>query len=263
MTLLFQNITPSKGVLSLVGHVAELYSTSRDVAKLWGNACKPRQGYLFELHRISKARFKLNLRKESLASKLANGDSKGFWKLIKGDSNVRVPLPTSVEGVTGEANIANLMRTHYKDVFNTADEGCRAANYAVCNDVQRIFRFLMMNYLPLLIIWTSISHVALMEYMHLKFGSYVLAALLSPCMSSVFTNCSLPDSMIANVLVPVIKSKTGRIMPKDNYRPIALASVVSKVAESVIYNRISVYLDTCPNQFGFKRNHSTDQCILK
>ena len=68
--------------------------------------------------------------------------------------------------------------------------------------------------------------------------------------------------MIANVLVPVIKSKTGRIMSKDNYRPIALASVVSKVAEIVIYNRISVHLDTCPNQFGFKRNHSTDQCIL-
>ena len=30
-------------------YVAELHSTSRDVAKLWGNACKPRQGYLFEL----------------------------------------------------------------------------------------------------------------------------------------------------------------------------------------------------------------------
>ena len=41
-------------------------------------------------------------------------------------------------------------------------------------------------------------------------------------------------------------------MSKDNYRPISLASVVSKVVEIVIYNRISVYLDTCPNQFGFK-----------
>ena len=50
-------------------------------------------------------------------------------------------------------------------------------------------------------------------------------------------------------------------MTKNNYRPIALASVVTKVAEIVIYNRISVYLDTCPNQFGFKRNHSTDQYI--
>ena len=67
--------------------------------------------------------------------------------------------------------------------------------------------------------------------------------------------------MIHNVLVPVIKSKTGRIMSKDNYRPIALASIVSKVSESIILNRICCYLDTCPNQFGFKRNHGTDQCI--
>ena len=51
-------------------------------------------------------------------------------------------------------------------------------------------------------------------------------------------------------------------MSKDNYRPIALASVVSNVDEILIYNRISVYLDTCPNKFGFKRNHSTVQCIL-
>ena len=74
-------------------YVAELYSTFRDVVKLWGNAGKPRQGYLFELRRTSKARFKFalryikrneaSLRKELLASKLADGDSKGFWKLIK------------------------------------------------------------------------------------------------------------------------------------------------------------------------------------
>ena len=106
-----------------------------------------------------------SLRKEPLASKLADGDSKGFLKQIKGDSNGRVPLPTSVEGVTGEANIANLWRTHYKYVFNTTDEGCRAANYAVLMMRIWIFRFFMMNYLPLWIIWTSICHVALMESM--------------------------------------------------------------------------------------------------
>ena len=193
---------------------------------------------------------------------MADGDSKGFWKQIKGDSNVRVPLPTSVEGVTGEANIANLWRTHYKYVFNTTDEGCRAANYAVCNDA----------YMDIQVLYDELSSA--INYMdinkscgldgvyaeHLKFGSYLLTDLLSQCMSCFFTRGSLPDSMIANVLVPVIKSKTGHIMSKDNYRPIALASVVSKVAEIVIYNRISGYLDTCPNQFGFKRNHSTDQC---
>ena len=174
-----------------------------------------------------------------------------------------MPLPTSVEGVTGEANIANLWRTHYKDVFNTADEGCRAANYAVCNDM---YTDIQVSYdeLSSAIDYLDINKSCGLDGIyaeHLKFGSYLLADILSQCISSFFTHGSLPDSMIANVLVPVIKSKTGRIMSKDNYRPIALASVVSKVAEIVIYNRISVYLDTCPNQFGFKRNHSTAQCI--
>ena len=72
-----------------ISTVVDLYSTSRDVAKLWGNAGIPRQGYLFELHRTTKARFQFalryeaSMRKEALASKLTNGDSKSFWKLIK------------------------------------------------------------------------------------------------------------------------------------------------------------------------------------
>ena len=63
------------------------------------------------------------------------------------------------------------------------------------------------------------------------------------------------------ILIPVIKSKTGRIMSKDNYRPIALASIVSKVTELIILNRISLFLETCHNQFGFINKHGTDQCI--
>ena len=66
MTLLFKNITLPRVKGSVKpgwsDYVAELYSTSRDVAKLWGNAGKPGQGYLFELHRTSKARFKFALR---------------------------------------------------------------------------------------------------------------------------------------------------------------------------------------------------------
>ena len=61
----------------------------------------------------------------------------------------------------------------------------------------------------------------------------------------------LPDSMLAVVLVPIIKDKTGRIDRIDNYRPIALASAVSKV-DYYILDRISHFLETWPNQFGFK-----------
>ena len=63
------------------------------------------------------------------------------------------------------------------------------------------------------------------------------------------------------VLVPIVKDKTGQISSKDNYRPIALASVMSKLIERIILERIETCLLTSSNQFGFKSNHGTDLCI--
>ena len=71
----------------------------------------------------------------------------------------------------------------------------------------------------------------------------------------------LPSSLMSVVLIPIIKNKCGNINSKDNYRPIALASIISKLVEVIILNRIENVLNTNDNQFGFKKNHSTDHCI--
>ena len=63
------------------------------------------------------------------------------------------------------------------------------------------------------------------------------------------------------ILVPIVKNKCGNINSKDNYRPIALASTVSKLLEKIILYRIEHCLITNANQFGFKKGHGTDQCI--
>ena len=47
-----------------------------------------------------------------------------------------------------------------------------------------------------------------------------------------------------------------------NYRPTALASVITKVVESILLSRISGLLETCHNQFGFKQLLGTDTCII-
>ena len=45
------------------------------------------------------------------------------------------------------------------------------------------------------------------------------------------------------------------------HRPISLATIMSKLFESVILLKCEMFLDTCPNQFGFKKKHSTDRSI--
>ena len=63
------------------------------------------------------------------------------------------------------------------------------------------------------------------------------------------------------VLIPIIKDKKAKISSIDNYRPVAIASVVSKVLERIMLDRLSEYLDTMGNQFGFKPKLGTDMCI--
>ena len=64
------------------------------------------------------------------------------------------------------------------------------------------------------------------------------------------------------LFVPIVKNKTASICSKSNYNiPTALANVVSKVFETIIYDRIAYSLSTCNNQFNFKTKHSTDMCL--
>ena len=84
--------------------------------------------------------------------------------------------------------------------------------------------------------------------------------MLTLCFNACLKHGFLPDSMIHTILVPIIKDKTGDVTSKNNYRPIALASVISKIFEVVLLNRCEHLLYTTDNQFGFKSHHSTDLC---
>ena len=59
----------------------------------------------------------------------------------------------------------------------------------------------------------------------------------------------------------IVKNKCGNISESNKYRPIALATIISKLFESVLLVKCEDYLSTCSNQFGFKKGHSTDLCI--
>ena len=67
--------------------------------------------------------------------------------------------------------------------------------------------------------------------------------------------------MIETIIVPIVKNKCGNLSNSNNYRPISLATIISKLFESAILLKCEMFLDTCPNQFGFKKGHSTDMYI--
>ena len=63
------------------------------------------------------------------------------------------------------------------------------------------------------------------------------------------------------VIVPILKKKGLDPKNKNNYRPIALATLLSKVLEKLILFYTIKQLNTTDNQFGFKRRSGCEQCI--
>ena len=86
--------------------------------------------------------------------------------------------------------------------------------------------------------------------------SYILAKLFNKCLKK---SC-FPDCWKVSSVVPVFKNVGERATAK-NYRPVSLLSVVSKVFEKLVNNRIVDYLEKCglfsDFQYGFRSSRST------
>ena len=77
----------------------------------------------------------------------------------------------------------------------------------------------------------------------------------------MFKHSYVSQSMINTIIVPLVKNKYANLTDKNNYRPIALSSITSKLFKHIILIRLEEYLWPTDNQLGFKSGHSTDLCI--
>ena len=74
---------------------------------------------------------------------------------------------------------------------------------------------------------------------------------------------TFPDLIIIAKVIPLHKG--GELNISDNYRPISLLPVLSKVIEKIVYEQVVWHLDAnsilFPKQFGFRRGHCTVDAV--
>ena len=85
-------------------------------------------------------------------------------------------------------------------------------------------------------------------------------------LSSLFNAClmhrKIPQECMQTIIVSICKNKNGNISDAGNYRPVSLATIISKLFEHYILSCIFPLLATTDNQFGLKPKHGTDMCIF-
>ena len=56
----------------------------------------------------------------------------------------------------------------------------------------------------------------------------------SKLMSSILVHGRVPSAMLKSVMIPIVKNKNKHITDKENYRPICLANVFTKVIKKCL-----------------------------
>ena len=88
---------------------------------------------------------------------------------------------------------------------------------------------------------------------------YVHLSILFTCM---LTHNIVPGDMLLATLVPIPKSRKKSLSDSNNYRSIALSSIVGKVLDTIIMDKNMDVMKSQHMQFGFKAAHSTTQCTF-
>ena len=97
----------------------------------------------------------------------------------------------------------------------------------------------------------------------LKFMSPLISSTLSELINESFNVGIFPDELKLATITPIFKK--GDPTKVENYRPISILPLLSKIYEKAMANRmvkfISKYSLITPNQFGFQKNKSTLDAI--
>jgi len=78
---------------------------------------------------------------------------------------------------------------------------------------------------------------------HLVYADESLRFFLRELFNMCIVHGYVPNSSLNTTVVPICKSKNGNMSDTSNYRPVALATVVSKLLEHFILSSISPFLD--------------------
>ena len=91
-----------------------------------------------------------------------------------------------------------------------------------------------------------------------------IAKPLSQLINLSFSIGKFPAMLKVAKVIPVFKKDSQ--LECCNYRPISLLSNIDKIIEKLMYSRVIKFLDNCnsiyPLQFGFRKNHSTNDALI-
>ena len=264
----------------------ELKQASIDAYKLWKLCDRPRDGLVNRLRLESKYKYKLAIKRaelqrdlefdDELSNYYMQKDTNNFWKAWNHRFSRRSLSPSNINGCCKNDEIVEIFRNSFSYVqFDSYLKSNQVAdclqnlkslsaaesteNFNECDvlfdveDIEKGLNSLKFNKAGGVDGLTKecISYCHPSVFIHLKFLFNMI------CMHGF-----VPDVFGVGIVIPVVKDRLGDICSANNYRPITLSPVISKIFECCLLHKYEHFLYSDELQFGFKKNSSCSHALF-
>jgi hypothetical protein len=250
---------------------------------VWRDAGSPRNGPLNDNRLLCKQRYKHAMREakrnavKKVNNKLVNdlliNDLKSFWKFWNAKFSNHIPSKRIIGDLSNSVDICQGFAEQFKTNF--VDSGDNIAlknkflgmfeNYCVSNIGITSDYMFHKNEVLMAILGLAKEKAPGIDNIsaeHLLYAADVVSQPLCNLFNACIIHGCVPDSFTTSIIVPVEKDKLCGASSFDNYRPIALVTMFSKVFENCLAGRLMLDKFFDPLQYGFTRGRGCQKALL-
>ena len=273
-----------KRVAGWTEQVQSLKDKSIFWTRIWvENGC-PSSGILHEIKAKAKRDYKRAsrsvIRKQNklvsqrMGTAIANGNNRDLWGEVKRMQTASTSRPLVIDDAYGTDDICSLFKAQYSQLYNSVsydekdfehiEQRLTQDKHKICGDNKCVNHHKFTS----AVIKGAVNKLnsnksdgsSGLYSDHILNGGDELFSHVADLFNAMVHHSYTPADMLLSTLVPIPKNRKKSLNSSQNYRSIALSSILGKVLDHAILKTYNSTFVTNDLQFGFKENHSTTQC---
>ena len=246
-----------------------LYHSAKNAYIEWNNAGRPRSGMIFELMKEARGNFRrslnfckaneLNIRRTKVLEAHQLKNRKSFWKNVQSLNKKKKSNITCIDGKETNDEIIKLFESKYREILNDVQSCKKPLNFY--SKVEELNCRVQIGQCKVSVdvlddaltqLNSGIGY-DLIHSNHLKYSGSIFKSYLSRLFSSMIRHSYVPADMMLGEIKPIIKNINASHYESKNYRPVMNSSVLLKLFEYCVLNKINPFICSNPRQFGYKK----------
>lgn len=245
---------------------------------IWKDMGRPRNGIVADIRRQTRAQYHCEVRRikknqdKISAEKLAC--KKNVWIEVKKIKGKSATSTNTIDNATGKENIGKMFAEKFKRLYNSVSYNAEDMQQLLhdidsdienncCNDLCYSDHFISVDDVGHGINALNKDKKDSTEHLctnHFINGGHKLKVYISLLLNAMVRHGFCPSKYMNTNVVPIPKDQRKSMNSSDNYRGIALSSVLGKIMDNITIRNHGHVLQSCDAQFGFKPQLSTASC---